>query len=667
MSHPFDALPFRTLRLDVREALAAQLEPARALAGTCLIRQGDTSDDYVYILVSGTVEVIDPSRGDDRVIGRVGAGHYFGERRALFERPRAYDIRAVNDVEAVRFPGSALRKMLRTSPTFAWSLARILRDKQGLFSEFEKFLAEVSRDAGRGYLVIPRLVPLYRRLQPALHRRAASREIDFDALDYAIPRLPEGITATLSLFLTEELPWLYSAPDTTFEPVATKARRRTAYRMMPGKLLVLLRSGMSDLLDLVCCLCVVAVEARKLRRRLTDPALLAQCGQDADVPLPFTTEELARLERLWPGQVRARLHEIAVHHEDYTISVFKRLGNYDAAKGERWTRQVADATASLLGIDPHALPDDLDVHVISSNTHSVTNCLSPWLVEHAHEILAWGEQAHPELVEASWANPDDLVVALTREYLQRHPEAKAERARRDGVGCVFMKQAAFTGIEVQLFDMSTFAQRGYDSSLPRPSRPGLLVNIDYAFGQQAEPIMASLVALFGRNLRSVNVLGKAGGLVGQRGDVLVAQRFIHQQQDRVMAPMVAVDVERLQARLTDRKVFVGPVLTVEGTLLQNDVLLRYYQRLAGCIGLEMEGTWYARQLEEARHLGMIRDDVDLRFLYYISDLPLVAEHTLAGSMGAAEGIPPLYACTREVLAEVLASGSSSESIAAADG
>jgi CRP-like cAMP-binding protein len=656
MLDPFAGLPFRTLRPDARERLRATFETERFLSGTCVLRQGDTSSERVYILLEGTVEVLDPSRGADRVVGRIGAGHYFGERRALFGSPRKFDIRAVTDVVCVSFPGKQMREIVRTAPAFAWTLARILREKQGLFADFERFLAEVLRDAGRGHLVIPRLLYLYKRLQPALHRRAGSDRIDFDALDYAVPRLPDDITQTLSLFLTDELPWLYSQPDRTFEAVGTRARRRTAYRMMPGKLLVLLRAGSSDLLDLVCCLCVLAVEARKLRRRLNDPELLAACEHDESTPLPFTAEELARLERLWPGQVRRRLHEIAVHHEDFTISVFKRLGNYDAAKGERWTRQVADATADLLGVDPHAFDDDFDVHVVSSNTHSVTNLLSVWLPQHREAILAWGREHRADLSSLAWTHEDDLVVALTRDYLRAHPEANQARKQLDREGCRVLDQTAFTGIEVQLFDLSRLSQRAYDPSLPRPTRPGLLVNIDYAFGQQAEPIMGSLVALFGRNLRSVNVLGKAGGLMGRRGDLLVATRFVQQHHDRVLALPSSVDLQRLRARLPDREVFVGPVLTVEGTLLQNDVLLQYYRRLAGCVGLEMEGTWYARQLLEAQQLGTMRHDAAMRFLYYISDLPLSAGHSLSGSLSMLEGVPPLYAATREVLHAVLSPG-----------
>ena len=318
MTDPFDGLPFRALTPSLRARLSEGFTEERFSRGTRIMAKGDTGDEQVYILLEGTVEVLDPSRGAERVVGRIGAGHYFGERRALFGTPRAFDIRAVSDVVTVSFPGVRLREVVGSAPVFAWSLARILRDKQGLFSDFERFLTEVQRDAGRGHLVIPRLLHLYKRLQPALHSLASSDAIDFDALDYVVPRLPADITQTLSLFLTDELPWLYSRPDRTFDTVRTRARRRTAYRMMPGKILVLLRAGLSDLLDLVCCLCVLAVEARKLRRRLTDPELLAACEHDESTPLPFSDEELARLEALWPGEVRRRLHEVAVRYSVVT-------------------------------------------------------------------------------------------------------------------------------------------------------------------------------------------------------------------------------------------------------------------------------------------------------------------------------------------------------------
>ena len=116
-------------------------------------------------------------------------------------------------------------------------------------------------------------------------------------------------------------------------------------------------------------------------------------------------------------------------------------------------------------------------------------------------------------------------------------------------------------------------------------------------------------------------------------------------------PVSATDVERLTNRIPDRIVLEGPLLTVVGTVIQNQVMLNYYRRIWGCVGLEMEGSFYCRQILDAIHLGVLRD-VDLRFLYYISDMPLNTHETLAGSMRLMEGIPPLYAITREVLTAI---------------
>ena len=63
----------------------------------------------------------------------------------------------------------------------------------------------------------------------------------------------------------------------------------------------------------------------------------------------------------------------------------------------------------------------------------------------------------------------------------------------------------------------------------------------------------------------------------------------------------------------------------------------------------MEGIWYLRAVLEAEQLGVLRKDARRRFLYYVSDLPLQAGSSLSERLSAGEGIPPLYAITREML------------------
>lgn len=652
----FEILPFRFLRAEARASLIPELQIHTFEAHEPILIQGQAEDDRVWLLLEGQVEILDLRGGGSRPrrVSTLDAGHYFGERRALFARPRTHSVHTTRPSIAASFPGARLRALLSHDQSFALTLGSLLRDKQGLLRHFERFLAEVRSGAGRGYIVIPRLIHLYRPLHPALHLGVRDEEIDFSALRYVVPRLPEQISEVLSLFLTSELPPQLLGAQADLERVSTAARRRTTYRMMSSKLVILLRDGWTDLIDLITCLCAYAVEARKIRQRIKDPQLVASLIQGRPCPLPFSDEERAHLEALWPGAVPSTLRAMITHHEDFAIHVLKQSDNYSSAKGERWTSQVADCARRLLGVEPHEMPEDFEVHIVSSNTHSVTNTLSSGLLEHAGVIEDWGRQAMPELFELPWPDPMDRVVALARPWAVAHPEQAQRRRERDAQpGAEHLTETGFTGIGVDLFCLQRLQQRTWDPSVPRPDgRPGLLVNIDYAFGQQAEPIITALIALFGRNIRSVSVLGKAGGLVGSRGDVLIGSSFVEQETDTLLTPTIDIDPGALAARLPDRSVRVGRVATVAGTLLQNPILLRYYQQIWQCLGLEMEGIWYAKRLMEARQLGLLRPDCEMRFLYYISDLPLAHGQSLSGSMNAFEGIPPLYAITRQVLTRV---------------
>ncbi len=139
--------------------------------------------------------------------------------------------------------------------------------------------------------------------------------------------------------------------------------------------------------------------------------------------------------------------------------------------------------------------------------------------------------------------------------------------------------------------------------------------------------------------------------MGARGDVIAPTAFIEQSND-AFQPLPGETPEaiaRLGAALPGRSVLAGPLLTVGGTLLQNRAMLQFYRRIWGCVGLEMEGIWYLRAVLEAEELGVLRRDARRRFLYYVSDLPLESGRNLSERLSPTEGIPPLYAITREIL------------------
>lgn len=651
-------IPFRYLSPTERSAIEPDLVERRFAPGEIIISAGDGEDTDVYLLAEGTVEVFTEEALGERRITTIEASHYFGEWEPLFGVPRVYSIRATRACFCFALTGERFLSIVSSSPRFALALGAILRDRQGIFASFERFKVELIRGAGRGHLTITDLLPLYEKLEPAIHSGLASTEIDTAALAYAVRRLPANVSATFAYLLTDSVPPAYDSPNTLFTPIASDARRRDAWQMLPGKTLVQLRYGASDLLDFVTCLCVYAVEARKIRTRLEDAHALPQdddCTEEEKLAsLPFSPEETRGLQSIWPGNTIARLAEISRHRESFSVSVQRHSAKYNSQRSERWSTQLASACRELLGSDPVDLGDDVGVHIISSNTHSMTNCLNGWYLEHADRIIDWAREAQHPHAALEWANSMDAVYSLARDFFRAHPESAEQSAREEReIGILRMRETASTGIQAQLIDTARICAHQLDPGVHiASSQKGLIVNIDYAFGEQAEDILRNLLLLFGSRVRSVSLLGKAGALTGRRGDTLRPTAFIEQSSEQLFSlPPEREDVSLPGIR--GEQVHSGPMLTVDGTLLQNETMLRFYKQIRKCIGIEMEGAYYFRQLREAQDTGLAPPQVKTHFYYYVSDLPLQPAERLSARLEPRDGVPPLYAITRHILNQIL--------------
>jgi len=96
----------------------------------------------------------------------------------------------------------------------------------------------------------------------------------------------------------------------------------------------------------------------------------------------------------------------------------------------------------------------------------------------------------------------------------------------------------------------------------------------------------------------------------------------------------------------DINVYVGPMVTVIGTSLQNKDMLKKFQSSWNTVGLEMEGGHYQRAISAAIIKGHISKNIKVRYAYYASDNPLTSSQTLAAGEMGAEGIRPTYMVTK---------------------
>ena len=140
---------FAGLSTEQRETVLRELRAVATLVqldpGDLIVRQGDTiglDEDGVfrgdfYVVRLGSAKVARTEAGVERVLARLGPDDYFGEIALLCDDPRVapllppgYETRrrtatvtALDDVEVVRIPGEAVRRLGRTYPEIGAALA----------------------------------------------------------------------------------------------------------------------------------------------------------------------------------------------------------------------------------------------------------------------------------------------------------------------------------------------------------------------------------------------------------------------------------------------------------------------------------------------------------------------------------------------------------------
>lgn len=220
----------------------------------------------------------------------------------------------------------------------------------------------------------------------------------------------------------------------------------------------------------------------------------------------------------------------------------------ECSAAEKWERTVQSAVTTLLGIEAAEWTQTLVVDIISSNRTSVVDLMSPYthLPENRRRIMEWAEKVGVSVdmnFSGSGAgggdadsNADNRYYVMADKYFAAHPKEAIERGHYDRErGIMSVDEREYTGISVQILYMDKLLEEDNNSGINcdsvlkqamrdnhKPSnqkasftnatssgiKKHVIVNIDYAFGEQAEHVLWSLLNLFSLSVRSVNVMGK---------------------------------------------------------------------------------------------------------------------------------------------------------------
>lgn len=510
------------------------------------------------------------------------------------------------------------------------------------------------------------------QLKPEIYGSIAEEKVELNGLVYVLDRLPEGIEECSVINLTSSEGYANS----NFVPIIPSKRRRNCYRIDSEQMNVEITRGRSDIYDILTHLTFLFIESAKIANgalkesggvsrdwlKLEQAALSENLSQKEleitfvyaaaiigrtfdevrDIHQKLATDEQPNrfLKTIyWLG--RKAIAEI-VKDEKRTITfspvLRERIGHH--IHGEIWANNLKKALhEKKLGGKP--------LHIISANLHSVMNSL-------------YAKQALGKKIEGMPAyDVYSLLSQPENESLRTKIEAYARKN-----GMIFCKDQSGTNIDVQLFDLSAINLENSflnEEETICCKQDGILLVMDYAFGEQAFETMDELLKPYKvsgqddlkMNIASVSVMGKAGILTGDKGDIMIPDAHIFEGT----ADNYPFTNELTVDDFADSGIPVvqGTMITVLGTSLQNKEMLTYFKKSSWrVVGLEMEGAHYQKAIQAASRIRKnIDDNVKVRYAYYASDNPLETGSTLASGGLGLTGVKPTYLITRKILAQIL--------------
>ncbi|MFZ5573363.1 MAG: DUF6909 family protein [Thermodesulfobacteriota bacterium] len=515
-----------------------------------------------------------------------------------------------------------------------------------------------------------------RMLSPEIYGSMNSpRIIELKGLEYVIERLPRGIEKCNRIIVTaqEEL------EDTSFEKVMPPKRRRTSYRVNEKEICFVITRGLSEIYDILTHVTFLDIEANKIFNQMKDregnptrewkelDKIIAQesklSGDQLDKAIwnlsillgrtfHETKETYDFLEKYSDNEKNINVLFHIIYDLGKRVEAEKQdkdnqllISFTPALKDLIGTQRYSEKWAHDIKMKIHELGlRNRPLHIISANLHSIVNTL-----------YAYGSLA-PAAKKKSETDLYDFIIKMRDKH-------QAVKTFATGHGFHELPDTSGTHIDCQLIDTAHLSAVMFhpdlkiDKAYIKKEQPLLLV-MDYAFGEQAFEAMDELLEpdntgdlqiVF--DTRSISIMGKAGILPGKKGDIMLATAHVF--EGTAHNYMVDNDMKKEDFE-EGADVYVGPIITVFGTSLQNrDLLTRFQGSSWKAVGLEMEGGHYQRAITSAIIRGHIAPDVKTRYAYYASDNPLVSGQTLSsGSMGL-EGIKPTYMISKIILEKIL--------------
>ncbi len=498
-----------------------------------------------------------------------------------------------------------------------------------------------------------------------------SNKVELDGLLYVLDRLPEGIEETAFVHLTSD----EGFEKGSFEVIVPKKRRRNCYRIDEHQMNIEVLLGRSEIYDILTHLTFLYIEADKIRElgyrkdedykpsrtwKIIEEVAKGEkkmSRKEKEVALIHLSSLLGRTfdevlnayNNFGDDKNPDRLFKIIYHLGKISLDDLKgvrereiffsailreRVGHHFF--GEKWANKVKEVLASnQLQMRP--------LHIISANMHSVKNML--------FGNDAVGKKATKE-----------VDYSLYEEISNKKALQEKVLSYSEKQGLIYIDDDSGSNIDVQIIDLSKINLKNTPFSSAKFSGDDVILVFDYAFGEQAYEVMDELLRPYEYNqevytmhVKSVSIMGKAGILTGEKGDIMIPTSHIFEGTADNYVFENALKLDDFQD--DEIKAYEGSMVTVLGTSLQNKDILSYFMNTTWkAVGLEMEGAHYQKAIQVASKIRHhISPDLFVCYAYYASDNPLETGSTLSSGGLGLTGVKPTYMITGKIIEKILES------------
>lgn len=505
-------------------------------------------------------------------------------------------------------------------------------------------------------------------LRPEIYGSIAEKKTELNGLLYVLDRLPIGIEECRFINLISDEGYRKSH----FEAIVPTKRKRNCYRIDSEQMNIEITRGRSDIYDILTHLTFLFIESNKIAQRV----LIEETGKTSrdwqKIESFVQKKKLTQTEReialIHIGNILGRTFEETINaykefssdtHPERFIHIIYWLGKLGLDEILTDNKRVITFSPILRERLGHHIYGEIwantikkilkdnnllhrPLHIISANMHSVMNCLF------AQKALS-----------KEMKNADDLTIyqALSDKKNDHLRQKVTDLAKKNGM--IFIEDSSGTNIDVQIFDTAKidFLQTKLNH-LPEQEKPVIFV-MDYAFGEQAFETIDELLKPYKihqnidyLNVISISIMGKAGILEGEKGDLMIPSAHIF--EGTADNYPFKNELSKTDFEGNGLRVFEGTMVTVLGTSLQNKDILNFFRKSTWrVIGLEMEGVHYQKAIQSASKIRKsINENVKVRYAYYASDNPLETGSTLASGGLGTTGVKPTYLITEKILEQI---------------